>query len=151
MTEAPAFVGCVPSWFVTKIAEPVVQLDSPVGGPPSRSPSEVYSAANRALHSGIRILSYSVYHGDPSSSDSFLSLWLCCCPSSQLGVRSAVRSQLCRAPCLRLRAHRSAALWATGQLSFASFSGRFLMNSAVLTALRCSLFFRILSFETICF
>lgn len=43
MTRASDFVGCVPLWLVTKIAESVVQLDSPVGGPPSHSPSEVYS------------------------------------------------------------------------------------------------------------
>lgn len=154
MTQAPAFVGCVPSWLVTKRSESVVQLNSPVGEPPSHSPSEVYSRcklcfAQRHSHPDLLCLPQGPFQQ-----------WLLFFPCTSAALTSPKLPRRSTQRCARgvwaagcsmlpaVPADRSSAFWATGHLLFSSFS-RFLLNCAVLTALHYS--FRILSFKTICF
>lgn len=156
MTWAPDFVGCVPLWLVTKIAKSVVQLDGPVGGPPSHSPSEVYSSCKLCIAEAVFASWFTLFTTGtlPTVTPFFFSITLLLSPAETSPPHSMQCSALCAGSVSSrllhgsrcLQADHSSASRSMGHLWFSSFIMRILMNCAVLTALCCSLLFRIFEF-----
>lgn len=145
MTRAPDFVGCVPSWLVTKIAEAVVQLASPVGGPPSHSPSEVYSRWKLCIAAAAFASWFTLFTTGtlPTVTPFFFSLTFLLSPAETSPPHSVQCFALCAGSVSSRLLHASRCSWADhssasrsmGHLWFSSFIMRILMNCAVLTAL----------------
>jgi len=151
VTWAPDFVGCVPLWLVTKVTAAVVRFGSPVGGPPSHSPSEVCSRRKLCVAAAVFASRFTLFTTGtlPTVIPFFFPLTLLLSPAETSPPHSVQRFALCAGSAssrlLRgsrwLPADHSSAARSLGQLWFSPFIMSILMNCAVLTALCCSLFF----------